>query len=214
MAKIDYAYKAQVLSSYPDFLKIIDDYKKIFFYGDDCFLDDEYKETVFQAVSFLYHNDNDAYHELFKINAADYQRKKRLRNRISFLLSTKNCKFVTLSFTDEVLSSTNSETRRKYVRRFLRDFGVDFVANIDFSPDLHREHYHACVVSDYIPPNAWKYGFSKIKKVRSVNDYKKLAAYISKLTNHAIKETAKGSRIIYSRFRLEKGHGDIFPANS
>ena len=47
--------------------------------------------------------------------------------------------------------------------------------------------------------NAFDYGALNGERVRSTNDFVKLAKYISKLTNHAIKDTCKGSRMIYNR---------------
>jgi hypothetical protein len=43
-----------------------------------------------------------------------------------------------------------------------------------------------------------KLGFSNAKKIGSEDDFKPIAKYISKLTNHAVKATVKGSRAIYS----------------
>ena len=47
--------------------------------------------------------------------------------------------------------------------------------------------------------NAFNYGALNGQKVRSANDNVKLAKYIAKLTNHAIKDTTKLNRIIYNR---------------
>lgn len=66
-----------------------------------------------------------------------------------------------------------------------------------------REHYHAVVVpkNGNLELKQWhSYGAIKCERIRyKDNSEKRLATYISKLTNHAIKHTAKQNRIIYSR---------------
>lgn len=112
------------------------------------------------------------------------------------------CLFLTLTFTDSTLSSTTPETRRKYVRRFLKSQCPVYVANIDFGGKNGREHYHALVRSEKIDYRLWhKLGAIKGEHVRtSETDLTRTAKYIAKLSKHAIKETAgKGVRIIYSR---------------
>lgn len=138
------------------------------------------------------------YCEAKKINHASYERANRLRQRISKIIQ-KDSLFLTFTFTDKVLSSTSSDTRKQYVRRFLSSFSVPYVANVDFGSKNGREHYHAILQMPKINLTEWKYGALNGKIVRSSTDDVKLAKYISKLTNHAIKETTKRQAIIYSR---------------
>lgn len=147
-----------------------------------------------------YNNPNDAlmYCEAKKINHASYQRTTRLKQRISKIIQ-KNSLFLTFTFRDEVLQSTSPDTRKRYVRRFLTSFDVPYVANIDFGSKNGREHYHAILQMPRINLTEWKYGALNGKIIRSSNDDVKLAKYISKLTNHAIKETTHRQAIIYSR---------------
>ena len=110
--------------------------------------------------------------------------------------------FLTLTFNDSILSSTSPETRRKYVRRFLKSFNCQYVGNIDFGKRNHREHFHALIGTGKIDYSLWNTRFGAINglKVRnSTDDKARLSRYIAKLTNHAIKETTKRSVIIYSR---------------
>lgn len=139
------------------------------------------------------------WHEAEKINNAYYNRVKRLKRKIANMLENGNCIFLTFTFTDEVLQKTNADSRRQKVRRFLSQYNCDYVANIDFGRKNGREHYHALIQTDKVDYNAYDYGALNGEKVRSINDFVKLAKYISKLTNHAIKDTAKGSRMIYNR---------------
>lgn len=137
--------------------------------------------------------------EASKVNGANYKRVKRLKNRVSSLLE-KPCLFLTLTFRDEVLSNTNTDTRRQYVRRYLQQFG-SYVGNIDYGNEHDREHYHAILQYDgKLDYHDWqnKCGNIDFQKVKNPNSVA-MSKYISKLTNHAIKETTKGCRIIYSR---------------
>lgn len=122
---------------------------------------------------------------------------QKVRKKIEKLVFGDNAIFITLTFTDAVLKSTTAETRRRYVARFLKSQGCDYVANVDFSPSKQREHYHA-VINSRVDLNAWKYGFIYAEKVRThKNDLLKVSKYITKLTSHALK--VDSTRLIYSR---------------
>lgn len=145
------------------------------------------------------------YKEAIRINNAWFKRVTRLYNRVSYYLQFP-CVFITLTFRDEVLNATNETTRRKYVSRFLKTLTNHFVANIDFGVDdryTHREHYHALLVGCIKKRDLswWTYniGFTYIETVRGTNDFKAISKYISKLTNHAIKQSTRRHVYIYSR---------------
>lgn len=122
---------------------------------------------------------------------------QKVREKISELVLSGKAVFLTLTFRDDVLASTSQETRRRYVARFLKKVSSQYVANIDFSPDLNREHYHAIVINR-VNLNDWEYGFSSAEKVRCrKSDVKRVSLYITKLTSHALKVDA--TRLIYSR---------------
>ena len=78
-----------------------------------------------------------------------------------------------------------------------------YVANIDFGAQNHREHYHAVIQCKKIDASSWhKYGAIFIEKVRNNgigHDCERLSKYVSKLSNHAIKETTKRCSLLYSR---------------
>lgn len=139
------------------------------------------------------------WNEARKINNAYYNRVKRLKRKIATMLESGNCIFLTFTFTDKILNSTTADTRRQKVRRFLSSYNCDYVANIDFGSKNGREHYHALIQCENVDYSAFNYGALNGERVRSTNDFVKLAKYISKLTNHAIKDTCKGSRMIYNR---------------
>lgn len=127
------------------------------------------------------------------------KRTQRLRKRITKIIRGDSL-FLTFTFTDDVLASTNEDTRLRYVRRFLKSISSNYVANIDFGKTNGREHYHAvCTVSEKVDYTAWKYGGLNGVKVRKSSNPLALAKYINKLVHHATKESTCKSKIIYSR---------------
>ncbi len=134
------------------------------------------------------------------LNHAFYKRVARLKERIKEAVESGKAWFITITFDPETLEHTNEKTRRVYVSRWLKTLSPFYVANIDYGETTGREHYHAVITSDQRPPKSWTYGFVDILKVKTTEtDTKRISKYISKLTNHAIKHTTKGKRIIYSR---------------
>ena len=134
------------------------------------------------------------------LNQASYKRVARLKERIREAVESGSAYFITITFNDETLFKTNEKTRRVYVSRWLKSLSPFYVANIDYGELNGREHYHAVITSDQRPPKTWPYGFIDILKVKTTdNDTTRISKYISKLTNHAIKNTTKSKRIIYSR---------------
>jgi hypothetical protein len=152
----------------------------------------------YAKLNFIYGYD---FHIARNINKAYYSRVHRLKHTISKIVLSGNAYFITLTFDDDALFSTNETTRRKNVSRYLKTISNDYVANVDYGTDKGREHYHA-VLSLPEGKNSlkWAYGFYKVVKIgKRDSDIVKISKYISKLTNHAIKETTRSSRIIYSR---------------
>lgn len=141
--------------------------------------------------------------ECFKINQASYKRTNRLKQRIESMLLDGACLFLTLTFNDDTLANTTPKERRVAVSRYLKTFNCRYVANIDFGSKNHREHYHAVINCDNVNYALWrKYGNINGEKIRNKDiksDKTKLAKYICKLSNHAIKETTNRSSLIYSR---------------
>ena len=160
------------------------------------------------------------FNECYKMVSADVQRKKRLRQRVERIMEKGSTYFLTLTFNDDTLSNTDVKTRRTYVARFLKSISDDYVGNVDFGKLNGREHYHAVIYSyklddiqyQYTNRYGWicsiceqfsewsKLGFYSIKSCgKDEKDKQKLAWYVSKLTNHAVKETTKRNALIYSR---------------
>lgn len=160
------------------------------------------------------------FNECYKMVCSDVQRKKRLRQRIERIMNKGCTYFVTLTFSEDTLKNTDFKTRRTYVARLLKNVSSDYVGNVDFGKLKGREHYHAVFYSDKLDDikyifterygwvcsdceqfQEWsRLGFYSIKSCgKDDKDKQKLAWYVSKLTNHAVKETTKRNALIYSR---------------
>lgn len=193
---VDYEFKAAVLNS--DFPAIARAVSKAFYFANHD-IKSKYSISLEEAEALYSHwAFTEEYIEAEKINRAFYQRTKRLKNRVEQLLE-KPCVFLSLTFTDKTLQNTSPLTRRRYVTEYLRNNYPNYVANIDFGDDFGREHYHAIIQTQKVDYKSWHHlGAIKGEKI-VVNNIVALAKYVSKLTNHAIKETTRRSCLIYSR---------------
>ena len=203
---IDYHFKSEVLKSgLPKLQKQVSQSLYFNINGKLPFTKYTFDEAL-NLYKYFYNNYFDEWKEATRINHASFERTLRLRKRITKILEASqnpeyNAIFLTLTFTDKTLNSTSDETRRKYVRRFLKDNCICYVANKDFGARNGREHYHAAVlIKGKINYSKWKYGCLNGQKIRlnCMSDIR-VAKYIAKLTNHAIKETCKRNVLIYSR---------------
>lgn len=139
------------------------------------------------------------YAEAVKAAASDFKRNNRLKARIHDFMSKGTCIFVTLTFRDSVLGSTSFDTRKQYVRKYLKNCSQYYVANVDYGGLHDREHYHGIVVCENVDMAGWKYGYAYCERIKETSNRLRLAKYISKLANHAVKETCKRNHLIYSR---------------
>lgn len=163
-----------------------------------------------------------------QLNVSRKQKIWRLRDRITPVINSGNAIFCTLTFTDDVLSNTSAETRRRYVSRFFKALCRNmYVGNIDFgdkekNPDSkEREHYHGITFfSEFVQKHKkgvpddinqtylqslWPYGWSTFETIGSKNrDKTKISKYVCKLSSHSYKPSCGSSRLIYSRDTDEK----------
>lgn len=225
MTKPNYELKAMILDQHPDWIQMVREARKfdwLVAQRRSPVLDNDmekYEESWFMLEG-LAQGSPDLCAECEKIVDADKQRKKRLRKRIERIVSKGRAYFITLTFNDETLAATDAKTRRTYVARFLKSISPDFVGNVDFGALNGREHYHAVIYSTALDDIKYKFtkaygwicsdcpqflewsrlGFYSIKSCGTEKtDLQKLSWYVSKLTNHAIKETTKRSALIFSR---------------
>ena len=157
-------------------------------------------DFIHNSVDYLIDSRSIVYlKEALRIHNAKVHRVVRLRRRIESICSER-AYFLTLTFTNDVLATTSEETRRKYVKRYLASISTKYVANVDYGRLNEREHYHACVQCEHIDHKLWPYGNLDFQLITATDDsFLLLSKYVSKLTNHAIKETCKRKAIIYSR---------------
>ena len=136
-----------------------------------------------------------------KLNHNEYKRVKRLKEKMLDSVLSDNALFLTLTFSDDTIARTTIPTRRRYVSRYLKSQSAFYIANIDFGARNGREHYHAVVVGQSIDYKAW-HSLGAIKGLKIAptrNDTTRVSKYVAKLSNHAIKETTRSVRLIYSR---------------
>ena len=214
MSGIDYALKSKVLKEHGELIQKIKQATKKDFETNSLFLanggqgvikwnsnenlDNLYIECMFNGIK------PQEFDEAIKIKNADYKRKERLQKRISTIIAEKESLFLTLTFNDDTLSKTTPEERRTLVSRYLKEHNAKYVANVDYGAKNHREHYHAIIGTSKVNYKRWlKNGTVNFEHIRLKkdleNDTIKLSKYISKLTNHAIKETTKRCALLYSR---------------
>lgn len=169
-----------------------------------------YYQKVQQFLQPYFEHYPDILIECDKILDSLKKRKQRLNKRLNLMLNTYDTNtFITLTFNDVALNSTSTEQRRLKVRQYLKHFDC-YVGNIDFGKENNREHYHA-VVSGKVTTelrelyNKLFYGSNiNFKKITtSKKSAEKLAKYVAKLTNHALKETTQRQALIYSRLPKE-----------
>ena len=88
------------------------------------------------------------YSDCIKIIHADNQRYNRLFFRVKYMMDLGQCMFLTLTFDEDSLKNSSSESRHNWVKRFLKRNFNCYVANIDFGKTTQREHFHAVVLGD------------------------------------------------------------------
>ena len=119
------------------------------------------------------------------INARKAQKRRYNRKLADMVECYDQLYFVTLTYTDEVLESTNERTQHRYAQRWLNENCRDYLANEDFGKKNGRRHYHA-VIAKKTTMEPWSYGYFNIKPINpSDGDRYRLSSYMLKLTNHA-----------------------------
>lgn len=158
------------------------------------------------VLDFIKEHGSETLKDCITLNEAHRAKLCRIRKRIKPLVMSGKALFLTLTFTDEVLSKTTQKVRRKYVQRYLRSQCASYVANIDFGSENEREHYHALAIPAYgdkVDLEKWRslYGAINCKRVHSEKaDLRRISKYVAKLSYHAVKNTADGtSNVLWSQ---------------
>lgn len=192
----DYSYKAKLLDkNLPLYLTQahFNERQEIL---RDLPVDTSFRDTLADSFGFC------AMLESYRLNDSYKHRIARLREKISSIIyNYDNLFFLTFTFKDKVLNNTDYDTRRQYVRRWLKKYCFDYVGNVDYGEKNHREHYHALVACDRVDTSSWlskgAMNFERVRLDEKIDD--KMAKYINKFVYHAIKETTKRQHLIYKR---------------
>lgn len=162
-----------------------------------------------------------------RLALSEKRRKKVLNKKVNTYSNVDNCFFITLTFKDEFFIGKSKETIRTYIRRYLKENCSNYVANEDYGAKNERLHFHCVcnlkskdILTDFgfhtyknhlvycANLKNYDFGFSCVEKVSKAtqdlatdipNNHLALSNYINKLTNHALKNTGRRPRLIYSR---------------
>ena len=154
-------------------------------------------QSTLHGLIYLY--GQDTIDKLFKRANLDSQIVCRLRSRIELMLNLGECIFLTFTFTDVSLAKYNNDYLCLCVKRFLNLYSALYIANVDYGKENGRIHYHAVALTSHVNFKAWKFGAINAQRIHSVEDSLCLARYVTKLSNHALKESTRRQSIIYSR---------------
>lgn len=151
--------------------------------------------------------------EFEKVLKARYQKISRIKRRLIYLLSRNNyIWFCTFTFDNNYINKC-TRTKRDLIKSVINTHDFKYMLNIDYGKTTEREHYHCVLgtdwdfdVNQFIQSHYPCFCLAIPVKVGE-NDFKRLAKYINKLTNHCIKATTKRQRILYNF----KGYDNFCP---
>lgn len=158
--------------------------------------------------------------KLESILSSRYQKCSRIKKRFIYLMARyKYLYFVTFTFDDYYVKLCD-RSRKDLIKSSLYSFSSDikYICNIDYGKTTERLHYH-CIVATNDSENLSKHlqsaypCFTYTERIRlSKDDLKRTSKYINKLSNHAIKDTTKHSRVLYNfkgYDKFEKNYGHV-----
>lgn len=128
----DYVLKSKILKEGTK-LKLYNNASRViynFVYKDKGTLE-EYN-IANQTLSWLAKENPKEFKEYYRISNARCNRVLRLKRRVMDIVYGYDCLFLTLTFSEKALMHNTADSRRQAVKRFLKQFGVPYVANIDF----------------------------------------------------------------------------------
>ena len=169
-----------------------------------------YSNNTFDSVPLIANEMGYTWEEILcamQINSSYYKKLGRVKSKLikmeqmCFENSNLNMIFLTFTFDDYSITHNNSDSLKQAVRRFLKRYGIKYVANVDYGARNGRKHFHAvALVEGKLDFTKWNYGALNGRKVNlNLTASKRMAKYITKLSLHAIKESTQFNRLIYSR---------------
>ena len=162
----------------------------------------KYTDQQIKIIKSLFFETEEDYKLAEQLANNKYQRKKRYRKYIKEIIKEKSY-FVTFTLDEESIKHNITYLRKRLTEILKKNYKY-YIANIDYGKTTERLHFHAIIRTEEPHKKIWKYGFSDWLEITIKND-DRLAKYINKLTNHALKdETKKRYNIIVSRNREDK----------
>lgn len=173
----------------------------------DYFLENEvirYNQSKYKAFkNSLNYNQ---IQKLDNILKARYNKISRIKRRFVYLITNYRYHyFCTFTFDNDLISKCD-RTKRDIIKNSLLSFDSDikYILNVDYGSKTEREHYH-CLIATNNNANLRQHlkefypcrsGCEYIST--SSDDIKRLSKYINKLSNHCIKDSTKGKRIVFN----------------
>jgi hypothetical protein len=152
----------------------------------------ELKERIHDTIEkYPYYDKNQALFRAYSNYKSSWDNiKQRLYNR-AYEIMQENGYFVTLTYKDENLP--NEKKCYDHMKSWSRENCELFISNIDYGDENGRIHIHSmCVPSENIKlVKSWNHGAINLKKIRKDSDARKLVLYLTKLMQHAIKDSTK-----------------------
>lgn len=144
--------------------------------------------------------------KLESILSSRYQKVSRIKKRFIYLIARYSyLYFITFTLDDDHINLCD-RSRKDMIKSSLYSFSSDikYICNIDYGKTTERLHYH-CIVATNDNKDLSKHlesaypCFTYTEQIRlSKTDLKRTSKYINKLSNHAIKDSTKRSRVLYN----------------
>lgn len=67
-----------------------------------------------------------------KTEKATERKRQRVIKKIAEIIKNNDALFLTLSFNDATMETTSAETRKRYIKEFLRNETAIYIANVDY----------------------------------------------------------------------------------
>lgn len=144
--------------------------------------------------------------EFERLLKSRYNKCSRITKRFLYLFHRyKHLYFCTFTLNDYYINKSD-RTRKDLIKDSLYfiDDDIKYIINVDYGKQTERLHYHGIIATNFdldlnICLQLVYPCFSYSEPIRLDNkSIKKIPKYINKLSNHAIKDSTKNSRVLYN----------------
>jgi hypothetical protein len=159
-------------------------------------LKDRIKDTLERYP--LYNQNQAIFKAYYNLKSSWDNMKQRLYNR-AYEIANEKGYFITLTYKDEYLP--NEKDAYDHMKQWSRTNCELFISNIDYGDLNGRIHIHSlCAPKENVRlVDSWQYGAINVQGIQNA---KKSVLYVTKLVNHAVKDSA--SHVIRSK-KITKG---------